>query len=57
MHMARYSLRYVSWKQWNETAEDLKRIYSSATNDEGRQNLDAFAAKWNSTHPMVSKSW
>ncbi len=57
VHMVRYSLRYVSWKQRKEMAEDLKRIYSSSTEDEGRQNLDAFAAKWDPTHPMVSKSW
>ncbi|MBT5212914.1 MAG: IS256 family transposase [Candidatus Marinimicrobia bacterium] len=57
VHMVRYSLRYVSWKQRKEMAEDLKRIYSSSTEEEGRRNLDAFAAKWDSTHPMVSKSW
>ncbi len=57
VHMVRYSLRYVSWKQRKEMAEDLKKIYSSATIEEGRQNLDAFAAKWDATHPSVSKSW
>jgi len=57
VHMVRYSLRYVSWKQRKEMAADLKKIYSSATIEKGRQNLDAFAAKWDATHPSVSKSW
>ena len=57
VHMVRYSLRYVSWQQRKEMATDLRKIYSSSTNEEGRQNLDAFAAKWDLSHPMVSKSW
>ena len=57
VHMVRYSLRYVSWKQRKEMAGDLKTIYRSATVEEGRQNLDIFAAKWDETHPSVSKSW
>jgi len=39
-----------------EMAADLKKIYSSATIEEGHQNLDAFADKWDATHPSVSKS-
>ncbi len=38
-------------------AADLKKIYTSSTIEEGQQNLDAFATKWDATHPMVSKSW
>ena len=57
VHMVRYSLRYVSWKQRKEMAEDLKRIYQAGTLDQARENLDSFAAKWDTTHPSVSKSW
>lgn len=57
VHMVRHSLRYVSWKQRKEMAEDLKRIYKAGTLEQARQNLDAFAAKWDPTHPSVSKSW
>ncbi|MBN4081161.1 IS256 family transposase [Caldithrix abyssi] len=57
VHMVRHSLKYVSWKQRKEMATDLKTIYRASTMDEAQANLDAFAEKWDKTHPKVSKSW
>ena len=57
VHMVRHSLKYVSWKQRKEMATDLKTIYRASTVDEAKVNLDAFAEKWDKTHPKVSKSW
>lgn len=57
VHMVRYCLKYVSWKQRKEMANDLKTIYRANTVDEARQNLNIFADKWDKTHPTVSKSW
>lgn len=57
VHMVRNSLKYVSWKQRKEMATDLKTIYQASTVEEAETNLDAFAAKWDKTHPSVSKSW
>lgn len=57
VHMVRHSLRYVSWKQRKEVAADLKSIYSAPTVEQAETNLAAFAAKWDASHPTISKSW
>lgn len=57
VHMVRNSLNYVSWKQRKEMAGDLKNIYQASTADQAEMNLDAFAEKWDKTHPTVSQSW
>ncbi len=57
VHMVRNSLKFVSWQQRTEMARDLKAIYSSVTEEEGRHMLDCFAEKWDDTHPTISKSW
>lgn len=57
VHMVRHSLRYVSWKQRKEVAAGLKSIYSAPTVEQAEANLTAFAAKWDTSHPTISKSW
>lgn len=57
VHMVRHSLNYVSWKQRKEVAADLKAIYQAPTLELAETNLDAFAAKWDATHPTIAKSW
>lgn len=57
VHLVRASLNYVSWKQRREAAQDLRPIYGAATVEEAEQNLEAFAAKWNPTHPTISQIW
>ncbi len=57
VHMVRNSLKYVSWKQRKEMANDLKTIYRADTVEIARENLDLFAKKWDPTYPTVSKSW
>lgn len=57
IHLVRYSLRFVSWKDAREVAADLKRIYQSITEQEAALELDKFAEKWNSKYPQIAKSW
>lgn len=57
VHMVRNSMKYVGWKQRKEVANDLKTIYTSATEVEAEQRLEEFAAKWDEKFPMISKSW
>ena len=57
VHMVRHSLNYVSWKQRKEVADDLKSIYQAPTVQLAESNLTAFEAKWDATHPTISKSW
>lgn len=57
VHMVRNSLRYVSWKDRKAVAADLKKIYSSATEDEALSELENFSGIWDSKYPRISKSW
>jgi len=57
VHLVRASLNYVSWKQRREMASDLRSIYTSVSAEEAAGNLNAFAGKWDLTHPAVSQIW
>lgn len=57
VHMVRNSMKFVGWKERKKVAGDLKLIYSSATEDEARLELDKFAEKWDDKFPAISKSW
>ena len=57
VHLVRYSLNFVGWKQRKEVATDLKRIYASATEAEAEIRLAEFAEKWDERFPMISRSW
>lgn len=57
VHMVRNSLKYVSYKDRREMANDLKTIYRVATESEAEINLNKFAEKWDSKYPTISKSW
>jgi transposase-like protein len=57
IHMVRNSLRFVSWKERKAVVADLKRIYQSVTESEARDELEAFAQRWDEKYPSISKSW
>jgi putative transposase len=57
VHMLRNSLSYVSYKDRKAVAADLKTVYTARTEAEAEQNLLAFAQKWDSRYPTISKSW
>jgi putative transposase len=57
VHMVRHSLNYVSWKQRKEVATDLKTIYQAPTVEMAEKNLEAFAVKWDASHPTIARSW
>jgi putative transposase len=57
VHMVRYSLSYVGWKERKAVAADLKAIYRAATVVEAEQALAAFEQKWDRKYPSISKSW
>ncbi len=57
VHMVRNALKYVSWKDYQAVAADLKRIDQSATEDEARQELDHFATTWDAQYPKIAQSW
>jgi len=57
VHMVRYSMKFVPWKDYKEVTADLKLIYQSVTEEEGKLELERFTAKWDDKYPQISKSW
>lgn len=57
VHLVRYSLNFVGWKERKEVATDLKTIYTAATDAEAEQRLAEFSLKWDGKFPMIAKSW
>jgi len=57
VHMVRNSLKFVSWKDRKAVAADLKKIYSSLTEEEAEQELSVFAEMWDTKFPSISQSW
>ena len=57
VHLVRNSLNYVSWKTRKQVANDLKRIYQSATVDEAEQRLVEFEAQWDDAYPSIAQIW
>jgi putative transposase len=57
VHLMRFSLAYVSFKDRKEVAADLKAIYRASTSEEAAQHLEVFAQKWNARYPSIAKSW
>lgn len=57
VHMVRHSLKYVGWKERKEVAADLKEIYASSTAELAESALEGLERKWNSSYPLIAKSW
>jgi putative transposase len=57
VHMIRNSVRYVNWKDRKQLCADLKKIYTSATEQQAEVALDAFGKKWDAKYPTISQMW
>jgi len=57
VHQIRNSTKYVSFKDRREVSADLKTIYAAVNESAAGQALEAFASKWDTKYPMISKSW
>jgi len=57
VHMVRYSMKFIPWKDDKSVTADLKRVYQSATEEEALQELDRLEAKWEEKYPQISRSW
>jgi putative transposase len=44
-------------KERKEVAQDLRKIYTSATDSEAEIRLAEFGEKWDAKFPTISKSW
>lgn len=52
VHLVRYSLAFVSFKDRKAVAADLK-----AMEEQADHHLEAFAGKWNDRYSLIAKSW
>lgn len=57
VHLMRFSLCYVSFKDRKGVAAGLKAVYRAASAAEAEQQLETFAAEWDARYPSISKSW
>jgi putative transposase len=57
VHLIRNSVKYVNWKDRKLICEDLKTIYTSATEQQAEGALDTFGRKWDSKYPTISQMW
>ena len=57
VHLVRYSLTHVSYKDRKAVAADLKLIYRAATLTEAEHELDSFEQTWSARYPLIAKSW
>jgi putative transposase len=57
VHQIRNSMKYVSYKDRKQLAQDLKPIYTAATEEEAHLALESFDAKWSRQYPQIAKSW
>ncbi len=57
VHLLRFSLCYVSFKDRKGVAADLKAVYRAATAEEAEHLLAAFAEQWDGRYPSIAKSW
>jgi putative transposase len=57
VHLVRNSLNYVSYKMRQAVADDLKRIYQSATVLEAEQKLAEFETHWQEAYPTIAPIW
>ena len=55
--MIRNSVKYVSYKDLKEVTADLKKIYTSNSEEIAHLELKSFAAKWDSKYPVISDIW
>jgi putative transposase len=57
VHLMRFSLAYVSFKDRKAVAGDLKLIYRAATAEEAETKLSEFSEKWDARYPSIARSW
>ena len=57
VHMLRYSMKFVPYKDRKAIAHDLKLIYGADTEELAVANLEQFDKTWSDKYPQIAKSW
>jgi putative transposase len=57
VHMIRYSLSFVSYKDRRAVVAALRGVYGAPSEDAASAGLEAFEAMWAKRYPMIGASW
>lgn len=57
VHMVRFSLKCVAWKNRRKVAAALRPVYKAATLDEAAAALDEFESEFGKQYPSIVRSW
>ena len=57
VHQIRTSLKFVSYKDYKEMANDLKGVYQASTEELGYEELLRLEEKWKNKYPHAINSW
>jgi putative transposase len=57
VHLVRYSLNFVSWKERKQVAAALKAIYTAPTEVAGKLALEEFKVHFGQEYPAIVSSW
>ena len=58
VHLIRNNLAFCNWKERKTVAQELKKIYQSATVEAAEARLTEFEeSSWGKRFPMIGKSW
>src|SRR4051795_7982309 len=57
VHLIRSSLKYVSRREREQVARDLKPIYTAPDADQAQLELEAFDEKWGQRFPVITQAW
>jgi putative transposase len=57
VHLLRYCLNFVPWRQRKAVAADLKAIYHAPTEEQAKAALEVFEHQWNTQFPAIAQAW
>ena len=57
VHMVRNTLKYVANKDMKSFAKDLKTIYTAASEEAARKQLETVTKKWSGQYPSAMNRW
>ena len=57
VHMVRNTLKYVANKDMKTFAKDLKTIYTAASEETARKQLETVTKKWSGQYPSAMNRW
>ena len=57
VHFLRNSFKYASKRDWAQIAQDLKPVYTAASEAEALDRFAEFSGKWGKRYPAIIRLW